>query len=139
MTNPTQRLSSHLSSRTGTNTGAVPALNVPAAQKPKLLEQVRHAIRIRHFSPQTEQAYVGWIKLFIFLHNKRHPIETAESESGQFISSLATHSRVSASTQNQALNAHLFLYNKVISFLTFALKRIGRPPAPARVERQRRL
>jgi len=133
MANPTERLPSHDSSRTGAGTGAIPALSVPAAQKPKLLEQVRHAIRIRHLSPQTEQAYVGWIKRFIFFHNKRHPIEMAEVEIGQFLSSLATHSRVSASTQNQALNALLFLYNKVLG------KKIGLIQGVVRANRPRRL
>jgi integron integrase len=131
MANPTEKLSSHLSSRTGT--GAIPALSVPAVQKPKLLEQVRHAIRIRHLSPQTEQAYVGWIKRFIFFHNKRHPIEMAEAEIAQFLSSLATQSKVSASTQNQALNALLFLYNKVLE------KKIGLIQGVVRANRPRRL
>jgi Phage integrase, N-terminal SAM-like domain len=78
--------------------------------KPKLLEQVRQAIRKRHYSDRTEKAYVHWIKRYIFFHNKRHPIEMGEAEIGQFLSSLATDGRVSASTQNQALNALLFLY-----------------------------
>jgi len=107
-----------LTPTSSTNRGGaarIVAINSPTApQKPKLLEQVRHAIRIRHLSPRTEQAYVGWIKRFIFFHNKRHPAEMGEAEIGQFLSSLATDSRVSASTQNQALNALLFLYNKVL-------------------------
>jgi hypothetical protein len=53
-----------------------PAITLaPPAQKPKLLDQVRHAIRIRHYSPRTEETYVHWIKRFIFFHNKRHPAE----------------------------------------------------------------
>jgi hypothetical protein len=52
------------------------AVNSPTAtQKPKLLDQVRHAMHVRHLSPQTEQAYISWIKRFIFFHNKRHPVE----------------------------------------------------------------
>ena len=47
----------------------------PATQKPKLLDRVRQAIRIRHYSPRTEETYVHWIKRFIFFHNKRHPVE----------------------------------------------------------------
>jgi integrase len=110
------------------------ATNSPTAtEKSKLLEQVRHAIRIRHLSPQTEQAYVGWIKRFIFFHNKRHPMEISEPEIGQFLSSLATNSRVSASTQNQALNALLFLYNKVLE------KKIGLIQGVVRANRPRRL
>ena len=62
----------------------------------------------------TEKAYVGWIKRFIFFHNKRHPAEMAEAEIAQFLSGLANDSHVSASTQNQALNALLFLYHQVL-------------------------
>ena len=81
----------------------------PSAPTPRLLDQVRQAIRTRHYSYMTEKAYVGWIKRFIFFHNKRHPAEMGEAEIAQFLSSLATDSHVSASTQNQALNAILFL------------------------------
>src|SRR5438445_5955296 len=84
----------------------------PTPPKPKLLDQVRQAIRTRHYSDRTEKAYVHWIKRYIFFHNKRHPLEMAESEIAQFLSSLATAGRVSASTQNQAFNALLFLYMK---------------------------
>ena len=55
----------------------------PATQKPRLLDQVRQAIRTRHYSYMTEKAYVGWIKRFIFFHNKRHPAEMGESEIAQ--------------------------------------------------------
>ena len=84
------------------------------APKPKLLDQVRQAIRTRHYSPRTEETYVHWIKRFIFFHNKRHPAEMAEPEIARFLSNLATESRVSGSTQNQALNALLFLYHQVL-------------------------
>src|SRR5881409_1389690 len=59
-------------------------------RQPKLLDQVRLAIRTRHFSPRTEEAYVGWIRKFILYHNKRHPTEMAEPEVTRFLSSLAT-------------------------------------------------
>ncbi len=88
---------------------------IPAAPKPKLLDQVREAIRTRHYSDRTEKAYIHWIKRFIFFHNKRHPMDMAEIEIAQFLSSLATEGRVSASTQNQAFNALLFLYSEVLS------------------------
>jgi hypothetical protein len=68
----------------------------PSSAKPKLLDQVRQAIRTRHYSYMTEKSYVGWIKRFIFFHNKRHPAEMAETEIGGFLSSLATDSHVSA-------------------------------------------
>lgn len=102
-------------------------------QKPKLLEQVRQAIRTRHYSDRTEKAYVHWIKRFIFFHNKRHPAEMGETEIGRFLSSLATDLRVSASTQNQALNALLFLYREVLS------KDIGYVNGVVRAKRRQRL
>jgi integrase len=71
--------------------------------KPKLLEQVRLAIRSRHYSPKTERAYAGWVKRFVLFHGRRHPAEMGEKEVTQFLSALATRDRVSASTQNQAL------------------------------------
>jgi integron integrase len=86
----------------------------PTGQQPKLLDQVRLAIRTRHYSPKTEDSYVHWIKRFIFFHNKRHPAEMAEPEIARFLSNLAAESRVSGSTQNQALNALLFLYRQVL-------------------------
>ena len=103
-----------------------------SAQKPKLLEQVRQAIRTRHLSPHTEQAYVGWIKRFIFFHNKRHPAEMAEGEIGNFLSSLATDAKVSASTQNQALNALIFLYHKVLDKKIGLIQGVVRAKRPSR-------
>jgi hypothetical protein len=92
-----------------------PPETVPAiAPRPKLLDQVRKAIRMRHYSPKTEESYVHWIKRFVFFHNKRHPAEMGEKEIAQFLSSLASELHLSASTQNQALNAVLFLYRDVL-------------------------
>ncbi len=105
----------------------------PAAVKPRLLDQVRDAIRTRHYSAMTEKAYIGWIKRFIYFHNKRHPSEMNEAEIAQFLSSLATELRVSASTQNQALNALLFLYQEVLQ------KKIGLVQGVVRAKRPRRL
>ena len=87
---------------------------LPSTGKPKLIDQVRQAIRTRHYSPRTSETYVHWIKRFIFFHNKRHPAEMAEPEIARFLSNLARESRVSGSTQNQALNALLFLYHQVL-------------------------
>ena len=84
------------------------------SQKPKLLDQVRHAIRIRHYSLRTEEAYVQWIKRFILFHNKRHAREMGPAEVTQFLSDLAVNRHVAASTQNQALSAILFLYQAVL-------------------------
>ncbi len=82
--------------------------------KPKLLDQVRDAIRVKHYSMRTEEAYVHWIKRFIFFHEKRHPLKMGESEVSKFLSHLAVEGKVSASTQNQALSALLFLYQEVL-------------------------
>jgi integrase len=83
--------------------------------KRKRLDQVRDAIRTRHYSYRTEEAYVGWIKRFILFHGKRHPAEMGAAEVSALLSSLATASHVSASTQNQALAALLFLYREVLA------------------------
>lgn len=80
----------------------------------KLLDQVRDAIRLKHYSYRTEQSYVGWIRRFILFHNKRHPQEMGIAEVEAFLTSLAVDGQVSASTQNQALSALLFLYRFVL-------------------------
>ena len=80
----------------------------------RLLDQVREVIRKKHYSIRTEQAYLQWIRRFIFYHNKRHPKHMGEKEISQYISHLATHGKVAASTQNQALNALVFLYKHVL-------------------------
>lgn len=84
-------------------------------QKPKLLDQVRHSLRVKNYSYMTEKAYVHWIKRFIFYHNVRHPIEMGESEVRDFINFLVIKQNVSASTQSVALNALLYLYKNVLS------------------------
>ncbi|MDD3807422.1 MAG: integron integrase [Candidatus Marinimicrobia bacterium] len=84
------------------------------SNKPRLLDQVRQVIRIKHYSLRTEESYINWIKRFIFFHNKRHPIEMGEKEIGEFITHLAKNKKVSASTQNQALCAIIFLYKNVL-------------------------
>lgn len=81
---------------------------------PKLIDQVRRAIRARQYSPRTESAYVRWVREFVRFHNLRHPKELGADEIRQFVSYLANERRVSASTQNQALCALLFLYREVL-------------------------
>ena len=83
-----------------------------SASPPKLLDRVREAIRLRHYSRRTEHAYVAWIRRFIVFHGKRHPQELGEREVTAFLSGLAARG-VSASTQNQALSAILFLYEVI--------------------------
>jgi len=73
-----------------------------------------HALRLRHASPRTEQAYVAWARRFILFHGKRHPSELGPQEIGRFLTDLAVERRVSASTQNQALSALVFLYRHVL-------------------------
>jgi len=80
----------------------------------KLLDQVRDAIRRKHYSIRTEQAYVSWIRRFILFHNKRHPRDMGAPEIEAFLTHLAVERRVAASTQNQALSAILFLYREVL-------------------------
>ncbi|MCD6441670.1 MAG: phage integrase N-terminal SAM-like domain-containing protein, partial [Candidatus Marinimicrobia bacterium] len=75
-----------------------------------LLDQLREQIRLKHYSYRTEQAYVQWAKRYILFHNKRHPKDMGEQEITQFLSHLAMEENVSASTQNQALCAIVFLY-----------------------------
>ncbi len=84
-------------------------------EKPrKLLDQVRDTVRLKHYSYRTEQSYVYWIRRFILFHNKRHPIEMAADEVEAFLTHLAVVEKVSASTQNQAFSAILFLYRYVL-------------------------
>jgi len=86
----------------------------PKPQQKKLLEQVRDAIRTKHYSTRTEQTYIDWIRRYILFHNKRHPKEMGVLEVQAFITHLATQDKVSASTQNQALSAVTFLYRHVL-------------------------
>ena len=78
------------------------------------LNEVTQAIRVRHYSIRTEKAYVGWIRRFILFHGKRHPATMGASEVGEFLTHLAVAGKVSASTQNQALNALVFMYKAVL-------------------------
>jgi integron integrase len=105
----------------------------PAGAKPKLLDRLREALRSRHYSRCTEQAYCLWVKRFIFFHHVRHPAEMAEPEINGFLTHLAIKEKVSASTQNQALSALLFLYRHVLG------KQIGDLGEVIRARRPKRL
>ena len=85
-----------------------------APATPRLLDRVRNTIRARHYSPKTEKTYVAWVRRYVMFHRKRHPSEMGEDEVRSFLSWLAVERRVSASTQNQALSALLFLYREVL-------------------------
>jgi hypothetical protein len=86
----------------------------PTPGRPRLLEHVRAVTRARHYSPRTEKANVAWIRRFILVHRKRHPIELGAAEVTRFLSALVVDHNVAASTQNQALSAILFLYRDVL-------------------------
>lgn len=81
---------------------------------PKLLDRMRSELRVRHMSLRTERSYVAWARRFILFHDRRHPKEMGAREVTAFLSHLATERRVSASTQNQAKAALLFLYKRVL-------------------------
>jgi integron integrase len=85
-----------------------------ARRRPRLIEQLRQALRCKHYSRRTEQSYSGWVRRFLRFHKMRHPAEMGEAEINAFLSHLALRRKVSASTQNQALSAILFLYKGVL-------------------------
>lgn len=100
---------------------------------PKLLDQVRDKIRVKHYSIRTETQYVQWIKRFIFFHGKRHPKEMGAGEVEAFLTHLAVEGNVSASTQNQALSALLFLYREVLGIELPWLDEVVRAKKPQRL------
>lgn len=89
-------------------------LLVVPPSSPRLLDQVRERIRVKHYSLRTEQAYVGWIKRHIFFHDKRYPWDMGRVEVEAFLGALAVELNVSAATQTQALSALLFQYREVL-------------------------
>lgn len=102
-------------------------------RKPKLLARVRQAIRQRHYSPRTEEAYLHWIRRYIFFHKVRHPAEMGTPEINAFLSHLAVAGRVSASTQTQALSALVFLYRRILGKDVGWLDGVVRAKRPARL------
>lgn len=101
--------------------------------KPKLLTQLSQAIRARHYSRSTEATYIHWIKRFIFFHHVRHPQEMAEPEINAFLTHLAVNEHVSASTQNQALCAIVFLYKYVLGRKVGDIGEVIRARKPVRL------
>src|SRR3954467_2247430 len=110
-----------------------PISNPASAQPPKLLDRVRQACRVRHYSYRTEEAYADWVRRFILFHGKRHPLEMGAAEINQFLTDLAVNGRVSASTQNQAFSALLFLYQKVLEVDPGVVAGVVRANRPARL------
>jgi integron integrase len=101
--------------------------------KPKLLDQLREALRSRHYSHRTEQTYCHWVKRFIYFHNVRHPSEMGEPEINAFLTHLAVKEKVSASTQNQALSALLFVYRHLLGREMGDLGEVIRARKPTRL------
>jgi integron integrase len=81
----------------------------------RLLARLRHALRVRHYSIRTEQAYVEWVRRFILFHGKRHPADLGAAEVQAFLTHLAVERSVASPTQNQAKSALLFLYREVLA------------------------
>jgi integron integrase len=102
-------------------------------RQPKLLECVRQAIRTRHYSRETEKAYVAWTREFVRFHDMRHPEEMGVDEVRAFLTHLAVHRHVAASTQNQALAALLFLYRHVLDVDLPDIDNVVRAKRPQRV------
>lgn len=99
----------------------------------RLLDQMREILRLHHYSIRTEEAYLVWVKRFILFHNKRHPSEMGEKEISMFLTYLAVDKHVSASTQNQALSAILFLYKRVLNLHLEWLDDVVRAKRPRRL------
>jgi len=104
-----------------------------AARRPRLLDQVREAVRVRHLGGRTEQAYVAWVKRFVLFHGKRHPRHMGRSEVESFLAHLAVDGQAAASTQNQALAAILFLYRHVLDQNLGWLENVVRARRPKRL------
>lgn len=102
-------------------------------QKSPLLSAVREKLRVKHYSLRTEQSYLYWIKYYIRFQGTRHPAEMGASEIESFLTHLAVDRNVTASTQNQALSAILFLYQKVLEIELPCLDDVTRASKPSRL------
>ena len=110
-----------------------PANSEPVIQQPKLLEQVIAKLRVKHYSMRTEKAYLDWIKRFIWHHGKRHPKDMGVAEVEAFLTHLAVARNVSASTQNQAKSAILYLYKEVLEIDLPWLDNVTQAKTPIRL------
>lgn len=104
-----------------------------APQQPRLLDRLRDKIRVKHYSIRTEHAYVDWVRRFILFHDKRHPGDLGAAEVEAFLTHLAVEGQVSASTQNQAKSALLFLYKEVMGDTLPWLKNVENAKRPQRL------
>ena len=103
------------------------------SSRPRLLAQLRMAVRVRHYSARTEEAYVHWVRRFVRASGMRHPVELGEAAVGRFLTQLAVADGVSASTQNQALSALLFLYREVLHAPLGMVEGVARAKRPKRL------
>lgn len=106
---------------------------VAASGKPRLLDEVRRRLRVKHYSIRTEKAYLGWVIRYIRFHGKRHPRTLGAEQVEAFLSALAVDGQVSASTQNQALSALLFLYREVLAMDLPWMENVVRAKRPKRL------
>jgi integron integrase len=106
---------------------------IPEHQRPRLLDRVRQALRLGHYSRRTEEAYVAWIRRYILFHGKRHPADLHDADIVAFLTHLASEGGVSAATQNQARGALVFLYRRVLGRETGSLDGIVRARVPERL------
>ncbi|MFN3310759.1 MAG: integron integrase [Thermomonas sp.] len=104
-----------------------------AGSPPRLFDEIRARLRLKHYSIRTEQAYLYWIRRFILANGKRHPRDLNGAVVEAFLSRLATHHKVAASTQNQALSALLFLYREVLAIDLPWMENVVRAKRPQRV------
>lgn len=100
---------------------------------PRLLDVLRDKLRLKHYSLRTEQQYVNWVRRFLRFHQHRHPREMGAAEVTAFLTDLAVAGGVSASTQNQALSALLFLYREVLEVTLPWLDEVVRAKQPSRL------
>lgn len=119
--------------RTGQSAAIVAEPRPPTFRGPKLLERVRRIIRAKHYSHRTEETYVSWIRRFIIFHSKKHPLLLGHDHVREFLTYLAVKRRVSASTQNQALCAIIFLYKNVLGRELGFVDNIVRAKKPKRL------
>jgi integrase len=99
----------------------------------RLLERMRRALRVRHYSARTEGTYLDWVRRFVVFHGRRHPAYLAEREVAAFLTHLATERKVSSATQNQALAALLFLYRHVLNQPLGFVNGVERAKTPRRL------
>ena len=104
-----------------------------SATQPRLLDQLRDRIRLKHYSIRTEQAYIDWVKRFVLFHCKRHPAQMGKEKVGRFLSHLAEEGKVAAPTQNQAKSAILFLYREVLNQELPWLENVEQAKTPKRL------